>query len=109
MIVNAKLIVLDVETGGFSPSQNLLTQIGGIIVDSFNFEEISRFNYYIKPYDDNLYISKSASELTGITLEQCEKEGKTLKEVLDELCSLFKQAKVSYYLPIILGHNISFV
>lgn len=108
MVVNQNLIVLDVETGGFLPNQNPLTQIGFIAVDSFNFEVKYKFNSYIKPYDDALFMTKQASELTGITKEKCIQEGRELKEVLDEICQIFKALKVSYYLPILLGHNLSF-
>lgn len=108
MIVNQNYIVLDTETGGFVPSKNPLTQIAFIAVDSITFEEKFRFNKYIKPYDDNLYISQSASDLTGITQEKCEKEGSPLEEVLEEMNTLFKNLKVSYYLPILAGHNLSF-
>ena len=34
MKVNQNFIVLDTETGGFNPEQNLLTQIGFIVIDN---------------------------------------------------------------------------
>lgn len=108
MVVNQNLIVLDVETGGFLPNQNPLTQIGFIAVDSFNFEVKYKFNSYIKPYDDSLYINDKAAQLTGITKEKCIKEGRDLKEVLKEICQIFESLKVSYYLPVMLGHNLTF-
>lgn len=108
MKVNQNFCILDTETGGFSPLQNLLTQIGFIIVDGFTMEEKCRFNSYIYPYDDQHYISKEASALTGITLEKLKLEGRPLKDVLDEICSIWKQYKVSYYMPVLVGHNFSF-
>lgn len=107
MKVNQNFIILDVETGGFSPQQNLLTQIGFIVVDGFEMQEKFRYNSYIYPYD-NLILTSQASQLTGITLDKLAKEGKPLKVVLDEISNIFKQFKTSYYLPVLVGHNISF-
>lgn len=108
MIVHQNLIVLDIESGGFIPSQNPLTQIAFKIIDNITFEEKASFVSLIKPYDEKLYISKGAMQLNGITKELCEKKGKPLKEVLDEVCEIWKSAKISYYQPILVGHNISF-
>ena len=108
MKVNQNFVVLDIESGGYNPNENLLTQIGFIVVDGFTMQEKYRFNSYIYPYDDKLYISKQASELTGITKEKLLKEGRPLKDVLNEICNILKGFKVSYYLPVLVGHNISF-
>lgn len=108
MKVNQNFIILDTETGGFSPSTNPLTQLSFIVVDGFNFEEKLRFDSYIKPYDDSLYINSQAAQITGVTKEKCIEEGRDLGEVLDEFCSILKSCKVSYYLPVLVGHNLSF-
>lgn len=108
MIVNQNICIIDVETGGFTPKEVLLTQVAFIIVDSINFEEKERFNSYIKPYDENLYITKQASELTGITKEMLIEQGRPLEEVILEISNVLKKHKMSYYLPILCGHNISF-
>lgn len=108
MKVNQAYIVIDVETGGFSPQQNLLTQIAFIIIDGFTLEELYSYNTYIYPYDDNLYISKEASKLTGITKEKLLVEGKPLKNVLDEICNIWKGFKRSYFLPALVSHNGTF-
>lgn len=108
MKVNKNLIVLDTETSGFTPDKNSLTQIAFIAVDSFTFEEKARYNTYIKPYDNSLIWNQQASELTGITKEKCEMEGKDLRIVLDEICQIFKSLKVSYYIPSFVGANFQF-
>lgn len=108
MKVNQNFIILDTETGHFDPNTALLTQIGFIIVDGFSMEEKYRFNSYVYPYSEKHYISKQASDLTGITKEKLLKEGRPLKDILDEICGIWKQFKVSYYLPVLVGHNISF-
>lgn len=108
MKVNQNFIVLDTETGGFNPDQNLLTQIGFIVIDGFTMQEKYRYNSYIYPYDEKHYITKDAANLTGITIDKLKKEGKPLKVVLEEICNIWKGFKVSYYLPVIVGHNISF-
>jgi DNA polymerase III alpha subunit (gram-positive type) len=46
--------------------------------------------------------------LTGITIDKLKKEGKPLKVVLDEISNIWKGFKVSYYLPVFVGHNFSF-
>lgn len=108
MKVNQNFIILDVETGGFNPEQNLLTQIGFIVVDGFTMQEKFKYNSYIYPYDEQHYLSSQASQLTGITKEKLIAEGKPLKIVLDEVSGIFKQFKTSYYLPVLVGHNVSF-
>lgn len=108
MKVNQNFIILDTETGHFDPRTALLTQIAFIVIDGFTLQEKYRYNTYIYPYDEQHYISKQASDLTGITVDKLKREGKPLKVVLDELCNLWKGFKVSYYLPVIVGHNISF-
>lgn len=108
MKVNQNFIVLDVETGHFDPRTALLTQIGFIVIDGFTMQEKYKYNTYIYPYDEQHYISKDAANLTGITIEKLKKEGKPLKVVLDEISNIWKGFKVSYYLPVLVGHNISF-
>lgn len=108
MKVNQNFIVLDTETGGFNPDQNLLTQIGFLVIDGFTMQEKYRYNTYIYPYDEQHYISKQAADLTGITIDKLKREGKPLKVVLDEISNIWKGFKVSYYLPVLVGHNISF-
>lgn len=107
MIYPGCFIVLDCESGGFFPTQNLMTQIGCIALDSEG-KELGRYQSYIKPYDSKLTLTKQASDLTGITIAKLEKEGKPLKEVVEELITFFKQYKRSYYLPTVVGHNVGF-
>lgn len=108
MVVNQNIVCIDCETGGFSPQKNPLTQISFIAIDSVNLQELVRFDTLIKPYDESLYITKEASELTGITLDMCKSKGRDLKEVLEEMNGIFKSLKVSYYIPHLLGHNLNF-
>ena len=108
MKVNQNFIVLDVESGGFNPEQNLLTQIGFVVLDGFTMQEKYRYDSYIYPYDEQHYITKGAADLTGITIDKLKKEGKPLKVVLDEISNIWKGFKVSYYLPVFVGHNFSF-
>lgn len=108
MKVNQNFIVLDCETGGFDPRVNLLTQIGFIVLDGFTMQEKYRYNSYIYPYSEQHYLSKQAVDLTGITMDKLKKEGKPLKVVLDEILNIWKGFKVSYYLPVFVGHNFSF-
>lgn len=108
MKVNQNFIVLDCETGGFDPRVNLLTQIGFIVLDGFTMQEKYRYDSYIYPYSEQHYLSKQAVDLTGITMDKLKKEGKPLKVVLDEILNIWKGFKVSYYLPIFVGHNFSF-
>lgn len=108
MKVNQAYIVTDVETGHFTPDKGLLTQIAFIVIDGFTLEELYTYNRYIYPYDENLIISKEASKLTGITKEKLYAEGKPLRNVLDEVCNIWKGFKRSYYLPALVTHNGTF-
>ena len=106
MKVNQNYIIYDLETGGFNPQENLLTEIAFIVIDGFSLQEKYRYSSYIYPYDDKHYLSKSAIQLTGITMDKLKQEGKPLKVVLDEISNIWKGFKVSYYLPVLVGHNI---
>lgn len=107
MIVNQNCIIADLETSGFNPKQNAVTQIAFVVVDSFNFEEKCKFNTYVKPYDNKHIYVKQAADLTGITQEKCIEEGRPLNQVVEEMSEIFKKFKVSYYLPYFVGHNFN--
>lgn len=106
MKVNQKAIILDVETGGFSPLKNPITQISLIVIDTFELKELERFDCYIQPYDDSLYMTKDAIKLTRITKEKCIAEGISLEDAVNKLVEIFKRHKVSYYVPQLIGHNL---
>lgn len=99
--------VLDVETGGFSTKDNLLTEIGFIILNP-KLEEVERYVSYIKPYDSSKYLTKKAQELTGITMEVLLEKGKDLKFVLEEIKAIWAKYKKKYQKICLCGHNFKF-
>lgn len=102
------ILITDLETGGFMPDKNPLTELGILVIDGETFEEKYRYNTYVKPYDDSLYMTKDAIKLTGITPELCEEKGKPLEEVVSDVTEIFKKEKNSYFLPVLAGHNLAF-
>lgn len=72
-------IVVDIETTGLSLTENEIIEIGAVLVKEK--QVMSRFQRLIKPKKS---ISKSIEDLTGITNEMLNLEGKELSEVLSE-------------------------
>lgn len=103
------IIVIDVETGGFNPRKNPITQIAAKGFRSDTFEEIFSFSCYIKPYN-NLEIEESALNATGVNITDV-LNGLKINDAISELQSNFKKIKdmgSNIKKPILLGHNIGF-
>lgn len=103
------IMVLDCETGGLRADENPITEFAGIIVDS-EFNEINRFQTFIKPYGD-LKITQIALDKTMTSMDQINK-GCTLEEFCIMLTKFAKQGNVGtgrwLRRPEILGHNVPF-
>lgn len=72
-------VVLDIETDGLDENKNSIIEIGAIKVCE---SELEKFHYFIK-YDKIL--PKEIKQLTGISNEMLQKEGKDIEIVLQEL------------------------
>lgn len=97
----------DLETGGFDPIKNPITQISMIIAGP-DKKEISRFVSYVQN-EKGLEITKGATEVTGITAADMRLvNGITIKELYTQIVKILKPLKLEKYnLPIIVGHNVA--
>jgi DNA polymerase-3 subunit epsilon len=65
----AKLIYIDVETGGTDPTKHALLEIGGVI--EVNNKICEKFNWHLKPFPGDV-IDDEALEVTGFKREEIE-------------------------------------
>lgn len=80
-------IVWDLETTGFVAPECKILEIGCFIVRGDNVQE----KHWV--FQNNVEIPEKITELTGITKEIIDAEGRDPKECLMEFLPLFKQAK----------------
>ena len=116
-------VVLDCETGGLDRKNQEharvvpITEVAAIGVSADNFHEFDRYiskvrGQYIGEdyvgYDPSLVYQAEALKFTGVTIQQLEKEGKTVKEVVDGLIHIFEKTKTGSHLhkPVLVGHNV---
>jgi DNA polymerase-3 subunit epsilon len=111
--INPKVLVIDIETTGLIADNSLRVTKSNLENYSSNFPRIVQLSYILM---DNLgnyegatmfvkqteRIPESAIRIHGITNEKCEKEGSTLKEVIDDLSVAARKVDS------IVGHNIGF-
>lgn len=102
-------VVFDFETGGLKISKNAATEIAMITVDSVTLQEIERLQMLIKPYHPDLTYEAKALEITGITMEMVNTQGKDLHtEVVPAIRGLLSRANTAggfKHKPILVGHN----
>lgn len=105
-----RIILLDFETGGLDCEENPITEVALVVLDSFTFKELDRFETYVKPYN-NLKIGQKALEVTGIKLSDINK-GMDIKSVVSAIIILCQKhtpkGDKGRNRPIIAGHKISF-
>jgi DNA polymerase III subunit epsilon len=101
-------IVLDYETGGLNEEKNPITEVGLYSFRADTFEEISRFQTYVKPYDNTLLYEEEALKYTGITMSQIN-SGMPLDQVITRIIEEFEKAKCGnkgkQSKPYLIGHN----
>jgi len=95
--------IFDLETGGLWAHNNPIIQLAYIVLDS-NLKEIDEYSTYIKPYD-NLKLEPKALEITGITEQLLQEEGKDVKEVWNAFLLALKNHKVGRKKVVLVGHN----
>lgn len=107
---NQAYVILDLETGGLDCKINPITEIALIAVDSVTFKEITRFQTFVKPYDDLEY-EEEALSTTGISRKDISL-GMNADELVSVLVSLFSKLTPKgdrgKNFPLIVGHNIGF-
>lgn len=104
-------VVLDFETGGFSPTENAIVEFAYIIIRGDDFSEICQAEMLVRPYDPKLIYSPEAEKVHGLSKEQLLEEGLELKEVAERFSRDLKSAKISTSggaKPVIVGHNVAF-
>ncbi len=101
-------VIGDVETGGFHPKNNPITEVGLVVLDS-NLEKVDEYCSYVQGYHDLKYMPQ-ALEVTGIKMSDIN-GGKPHKEVakdIEALCKKYKLKGRGANLPVFVGHNIEF-
>lgn len=110
-------VILDFETGGLDKkdgnhSQKYpVTEFACIAITGFSLEEILRYDDYIRPYDNGLIYDPEAARLTGITKDICAVKGISLRELVDNICQVAKEANVynsKTAKPVLVAHNADF-
>ena len=88
-------VVFDIETTGFSNTNDKITEIGAVKIE--NFEVVDRFSQLINPQKD---ISYKIQELTGITNDMVRNEP-TIEEVLPKFIEFVGDS-------VLVAHNADF-
>ena len=88
-------VVFDIETTGFSNTNDKITEIGAVKIE--NFEVVDRFSQLINPQKD---ISYKIQELTGITNDMVRDEP-TIEEVLPKFIEFVGDS-------VLVAHNADF-
>src|SRR3989339_1001467 len=92
---NKKIVILDIETTGLSPTTDEIVEIGAIKIQ--NFIEIDRFSTLVKP---KFPIPESVTAIHGITNEDCE-NAPDISEVIVRFLDFIGDA-------ILVAHNSDF-
>lgn len=104
---NSVYLLADVETGGFEPAKNPVTELCFHVYDN-SCKYIDSYSSRIRVYN-NLVIDKKVSEITGLTSSILESTGKPFKAVVDESTAFIKKHTPSHYdRPIFVAHNVLF-
>lgn len=118
-------VVIDCETGGLDRKNQEhsrvvpMTEIAAIGVSADNFQELHRYVSKVKGqyvgedyvgYSPELVYQPEALKFTGVTIQQLEKVGVEIKEVVENLITVFVKSKTGSHLhkPIIVGHNVTY-
>lgn len=103
-------VVIDFETGGLDKKKHALTEIAMYAIEGDSLQEIGRYESLIQPYGKEY--DPKALQITGLSLEKLEREGKPFKEVCKEVEDFLNTANVyqsrTGYKPIIVAHNALF-
>lgn len=104
-------VVLDVETGGLPKKDELavmdiaLTEVALVIV-SAEGEVLDTYDSLVKPYYGGAQYTKKAAEVSKITKQMCEEQGKPIDEVVADMTAFIDYYKVGSTKPVMVGHNL---
>jgi len=103
-MINAKLLVVDVETGGLDPSEHSILSLGAVVLDEG--EVVDKFLATIK--EPNFLATEPALKINGFTKERIEKEGHNPEEVVLEFESFILRNDFDDDKIVLAGHNVNF-
>lgn len=87
-------VLVDFETGGLFVDKNPIMSMALVAIDGTTLEEIVKYDNLVKPYDDKLVYEPAAMNINGLSKMKCMKEGVSLKELVDDACTVFKEANI---------------
>lgn len=93
-----KYCFLDLETTGFEAKDDSIIECSYVITDE-NLKEIERYDQVFCP--DKSALSDIVTDITGITQEELDKEGKVFADEKDNIATMIQNL-------VIVGHNIDF-
>lgn len=101
------IVIFDVETGGLVAKENPITQIALQTVSIDNWEEVARWESYVKPYGE-YQLTQGGLDASMVSKKQLMLAPDS-KEVFKVLIEYFKKSKpTTRKKPILAGHNVDF-
>ncbi len=90
------IIAFDVETTGLNPKSDYIIQLSIIVLNGETLEKKKSYNWYINPGVD-YEISPEAYEKHGIDKNFLQEHGVNLKDIADEIISIFGENDILTY------------
>lgn len=108
MAYECNYFVTDLETGGLITKEDgipPITEIAICVVNGEDLSDLAEYSVLVKPYTDLSKYTKQALEVSNITIDMLEKEGKDSFQVIKELTTFIKKYS-NKKKSILVGHNI---
>jgi DNA polymerase-3 subunit epsilon len=103
-MINAKIVIIDVETGGLNPVEHSILSLGAVILNEG--EIVDKFLATVK--EPEVSVTDSALKVNGFTKEKIEKEGHEPSKVIMEFESFLLRNDFSEDKIVLAGHNVGF-
>lgn len=104
-------IFFDWETGGLKAIENPVMELACIGINGVTLAEVVRYDNLVKPYDKKLVYMPQALAVNGLTVDQCEKNGVPLSQLMRDFCQLCEEVNIyksKTARPILVAHNADF-
>ena len=108
MAYECNFIVIDLETGGLITKEGGIppvTEIAACVVDGDTLEDIGEFSTLVRPYTDLSRYTPMALQVSSITIDMLNKEGRQPELVIKEFIAFLKKMTKKKKC-ILVGHNI---
>lgn len=105
---NCNYVVFDLETGGLIIKEKWIppiTEIAVCVVNGETLQDMGEYSSLIKPYMDLSNYTSQALDVSHITIDMLNKEGKSPIDVIKELITFIKKTSGKKK-SILVGHNI---